>query len=306
MYILVCVDDTDDLSKATSTGRISQHIESALLEAGLAQASEGITRHQLLLDERIAYTSHNSSMCIKLKTVAMNPAEWQQAQQRIAALASEVILREKAEESDPGLCICCPELINKTAELVNFGLAGQKMVLSKQQAYQQAEDCGVWLRELGGDGAGVIGALCGVGLRLSGYDGWFRGKLKTADYGIAGTQITAAELGEKLACPVLLQNRNQLAGGQELVDISPGIKMLLWKHRRAIAIRPLDEAAGLYQICNKRTLTNSARLIAASCEGFVPDNDEEEFMQDSDKRSCFNCLYRRWTADGFICRKNML
>lgn len=31
MYILVCVDDTDDLSKATSTGRISQHIESALL-----------------------------------------------------------------------------------------------------------------------------------------------------------------------------------------------------------------------------------------------------------------------------------
>lgn len=109
-----------------------------------------------------------------------------------------------------------------------------------------------------------------------------------------------------MGCPVLLDKKNQLASGRELVDLSGGVKALLWKHQKAIAIQPLDEAANLYQVCNKRLLTNSASLIAGGCSSFTSDNDEEEFMQDSGKRSCFNCLYRRWTADGFICRKNML
>ena len=40
---------------------------------------------------------------------------------------------------------------------------------------------------------------------------------------------------------------------------------------------------------------------ALACTFFVID-DEEEVVCD-DARSCYNCRYRRWTADSFECMK---
>jgi len=42
-----------------------------------------------------------------------------------------------------------------------------------------------------------------------------------------------------------------------------------------------------------------AALLAARCEGFLPDV-EEELVAD-DPRSCYNCRLRRWTASSFAC-----
>ena len=44
-----------------------------------------------------------------------------------------------------------------------------------------------------------------------------------------------------------------------------------------------------------------AAETAESCTFFVGD-DEEEFVCD-DERSCYNCRYRRWTAESFECMK---
>gem|GEM_PF-752645 len=41
---------------------------------------------------------------------------------------------------------------------------------------------------------------------------------------------------------------------------------------------------------------------ALNCLAFEHDNDEEEEVSDC-ARSCYNCLYRRWTADSFTCMK---
>ena len=60
--ILIGIDDTDD-SESTGTGCLAQRLVGVLGEAGLGSAV-GITRHQLLIDPRIPYTSHNSSACI--------------------------------------------------------------------------------------------------------------------------------------------------------------------------------------------------------------------------------------------------
>lgn len=60
----LCVDDTDDLTKKTSTGKIAEHIKKEAESLG-SVIDYGITRHQLLLDDAIAYTSHNSSMCFR-------------------------------------------------------------------------------------------------------------------------------------------------------------------------------------------------------------------------------------------------
>jgi hypothetical protein len=39
--------------------------------------------------------------------------------------------------------------------------------------------------------------------------------------------------------------------------------------------------------------------MAAGCHGFRPDAEEEQVADDP--RSCYNCRYRRWTADSFVC-----
>ncbi|HZV82279.1 MAG TPA: hypothetical protein VFF53_08935 [Geobacteraceae bacterium] len=43
----------------------------------------------------------------------------------------------------------------------------------------------------------------------------------------------------------------------------------------------------------------SAALLAAHCQKFLPDV-EEELVAD-DPRSCYNCRLRRWTVSSFTC-----
>src|SRR5205823_2316635 len=62
--LLVGVDDTDNLV-SSGTGQLVQRLVARLqgLEVGTVL---GATRHQLLVDPRIPYTSHNSSACIAM------------------------------------------------------------------------------------------------------------------------------------------------------------------------------------------------------------------------------------------------
>jgi hypothetical protein len=56
------IDDTD-VTGSRGTGRLSQELIAELRAHGLGHAV-GATRHHLLVDPRIPYTSHNSSACI--------------------------------------------------------------------------------------------------------------------------------------------------------------------------------------------------------------------------------------------------
>lgn len=170
--IALCVDDTDDLTKETSTGKVAELIAGRVAGLG-GQVELGVTRHQLLLDESVPYTSHNSSMAFTA-WVPQGCCEelWQQA--------AEVVRGEMSAAADPGLCLAVlpgdaddPLLY----ELIDYGRRAKAEYVSKERAYALAGRI-PWLRleELGGDGQGVVGALAGVGLRLSGSDGRFRGK----------------------------------------------------------------------------------------------------------------------------------
>ena len=50
MRIYICVDDTDDLTKSTSTGKIADMIAQEIVKMG-GTMDKGITRHQLLLHD---------------------------------------------------------------------------------------------------------------------------------------------------------------------------------------------------------------------------------------------------------------
>lgn len=69
--LLVGIDDTDD-HWSPGTGRRARALLHELAAAGLG-APAGATRHQLLVDDRIPYTSHNSSACLAWRSAQADP-----------------------------------------------------------------------------------------------------------------------------------------------------------------------------------------------------------------------------------------
>ncbi len=154
--VLIGIDDTDN-ETSPGTGHMARMLMKDCLNRGMKAVS--ITRHQLLLDSRIPYTSHNSSACVAVE------ADDAQAGQ----FAFDFVASRSAEGSDPGVCICRRNDV--TDEMQSFGQRATRQVLEMSEAMEIARKLGVPLRPLGGTGLGVIGALSAVGLRASGQDG---------------------------------------------------------------------------------------------------------------------------------------
>ncbi|OGQ84906.1 MAG: hypothetical protein A2464_14050 [Deltaproteobacteria bacterium RIFOXYC2_FULL_48_10] len=166
MNYIVCIDDTD-MPGTRGTGWLVEGLCGILEEKGLAHTS-AVSRHQLFVHEDIPYTSHNSSMCfeLSLKQGTIEP---------VIGLMAEFLETRSEKGSDPGLCVAeMTEDLDREA-LIEFGRAAKVEVSSKTAAYALARQTGVHLSEHGGTGQGVVGALAGVGLRLFGNDGRYRG-----------------------------------------------------------------------------------------------------------------------------------
>jgi tRNA(Ile2) C34 agmatinyltransferase TiaS len=156
--IYIGLDDTDNLD-SPGTGRLAREIARDL-STGFTVT--GVTRHQLLVDPRIPYTSHNSSAAIGLDETEQVDLKGLFERVRTLMLAGFV------HGSDPGLCVAGAAA---AAALSGFGQRAQREVLSQAEARAQAEAHGVLLAGLGGSQDGVIGALSAVGLAASGEDG---------------------------------------------------------------------------------------------------------------------------------------
>jgi hypothetical protein len=169
MKLLICIDDTDNLD-SIGTGQLLENLCAALEEQGLAKGGF-VTRHQLLIHEDIDYTSHNSSMCCEAET---------DDAAAVVSFAKTHLEAHAAEGSDPGLCILQLRAGDDYRLLTAFGRRAQTEVLKKADAYDAARRFPetLSLSEHGGTGDGVIGALAGAGLRLSGADGRIKGKLR--------------------------------------------------------------------------------------------------------------------------------
>jgi hypothetical protein len=167
MNILISIDDTDDID-SRGTGEIAELLAQGLVDRGLASCGR-VTRHQLLIHPAIAYTSHNSSMCF--------PAEIDEGSlEAVTAWCQTALAEESVAAADPGLCVAAVDRLAEPDALVAYGRSAKERVYTKAEAYEIAAGLGVHLSEHGGTGIGVIGALAGAGLRLSGDDGRFKGK----------------------------------------------------------------------------------------------------------------------------------
>jgi hypothetical protein len=55
---------------------------------------------------------------------------------------------------------------------------------------------------------------------------------------------------------------------------------------------------------NDRDDVRIAGLIADTCPDYSLDEDDEDYCDGT--RTCFNCRYRRWLAEGFSCVRGHL
>jgi len=96
MKVYIGFDDTDNIDADVGTGKLARRFEKQL-PAGCSL--RGVVRQQLLVDDRIPYTSHNSAACLIVE--APDIAILDTLRER----AVGHIEKESLTGSDPGLCI---------------------------------------------------------------------------------------------------------------------------------------------------------------------------------------------------------
>ncbi len=166
MRLLLGIDDTDVLGHRPGTGRLARDL-GAHLEQHESVRLIGVIRHQLLVDPRIPYTSHNSPACLILEGNGSSNG----AVRRLFDVAADYVVRRCAPGSDPGICLVGQTAVQ--AQIGDFGRRAASEVLAKSEALDLARRHGLLLHELGGSGDGVIGALAAVGLTAEGNAGRF-------------------------------------------------------------------------------------------------------------------------------------
>jgi hypothetical protein len=242
MQILVSIDDTDNL-ESRGTGEIASLLAKLLEERGWGKARV-ITRHQLLVHPDIPYTSHNSAMCFAAEIEEQYFVEYLQ-------MARQFLANESAPGSDPGLCVVALEHLKNKVELKEFAFKAKKIVLNKEEAYEVAAKTGAYLSEHGGEGIGVIGALAGAGLRLSGMDGRLRGKLKVnAPTGF----ITAGEIKQQSGVEVVQSTEGQLIADHETICLGETVKAIMLNGRTTLLVFPNKAEDAMWQTCTKNYL----------------------------------------------------
>jgi len=162
VILLLGIDDTDNES-SRGTGYQARRLGHTIQESGLGEL-RAVTRHQLLVDSRIDYTSRNSSACLVLE------ANKDYVPALIDLARSELIAR-CAPDSKVGISLA--ELSAVDDAIQEFGRAAKNKVLSIDAAQSPGHQREIHIEGIKGSGAGVIGALAAIGLHASGNDGRF-------------------------------------------------------------------------------------------------------------------------------------
>jgi len=162
MKIYMGFDDTDVLGAKIGTGRLVRMFEKKLPPGARLW---GALRHQLLMDPRIPFTSHNSPACavVEIDDESLIGELIERAIAHIMELASP--------GSDPGLCVARDDA--DLAEIVAFGLSCTEEIETQARAIEITNRAGVHLSGHGGTNDGIIGATAAVGLSVYGWSGRF-------------------------------------------------------------------------------------------------------------------------------------
>ncbi|MBW2605725.1 MAG: hypothetical protein JRE28_15695 [Deltaproteobacteria bacterium] len=234
MKLLIAIDDTDSI-ESRGTGQLAQIMIEKIEQMRWGTCSM-ITRHQLFVHEDIPYTSHNSAMCFEAD---IDKHRYDQ----LIGFGMQFLETESEEGSDPGLCVVNMDNGLNTDLLTAFGRRAKTEVVEKSTAYAIANDLGIHLSEHGGDGQGIVGALAGTGLRLTGNDGRFRGWFH---YGKAGETIPVKDLLADGFVDMVRSKEGEIIAPELSVLLSEEkIKTVLQDHRQVVLVRNTTPACSI-------------------------------------------------------------
>ncbi|MBN2790038.1 MAG: hypothetical protein JXR69_07600 [Candidatus Delongbacteria bacterium] len=231
MNFYIAIDDTDNIGTA-GTGEILENLIVELSDKFETSFSR-VTRHQLLVHKDIKYTSHNSSMCSSaFVDTSIIPF--------IIDHSIEFLTKNCAEGSDPGLCIVDIDKVNDNGveKIKKWGSDAKRNVLCKKDAYLLAKETGIHLSEHGGTGDGIIGALAGIGLRLSGNDGRFKGKF---DLDVKNGFIKVRDILLSPSIDIVTTECGSKLSPDDEVFITDKLKTILKDHKSVLMIRKNKE-----------------------------------------------------------------
>lgn len=226
--ILVCIDDTDNL-ESKGTGHLAEILRRDIERLYGAKTSR-ITRHQLYVSDEIPYTSHNSAMCFKTEMDIKFLDE-------MILHAGRFLETHSAEGSDPGLCVAVTDRIKDREKLIGFGLDATKIVLTKEDATRLADELKIHLSEHGGTGGGIIGALSGVGLRLYGNNGRFKGWLSIDEN---NRNITVEKLLKDYDIDEVRDISGNNPGLNDVINLDERIKTVLLDGRSVLPVKQIE------------------------------------------------------------------
>lgn len=235
MKIYLGFDDTDVLGAAIGTGRLVRMYEEKL-PAGARLW--GVLRHQLLVDDRIPYTSHNSPACavVEVDDTGLVPELIDRAIAHIAEFASP--------GSDPGLCVARED--DRLGAVIDFGLACTNTVRTQDEAKTASATCGIHLSGHGGTNDGIIGATAAVGLSAYGWSGRFIefGRLRELPNPIRADQLLAHGIQ-----PVSLDRDASVIPADAVINSNGWLSPRLWGGR---PVQPVQLENGAWVSMGKR------------------------------------------------------
>ncbi len=213
MRIYIGFDDTDTSDSDRGTGKLARWFEGELPKTCRLW---GVVRQQLLLDNSIPYTTHNSSACAIVETSNHCSID------DLISRAIHHIERYFIPGSDPGLCVASEDN-PALSKLILFGRACTTRVVTQKEALQAA--LGSHLSGHGGTNDGIIGAAAAVGLTAYGWGGRFIefGRLRDLP-----ERVYASDL-ERLGLAVVSIDRDaQVPAPEDVVDTKGWLRPRLW------------------------------------------------------------------------------
>jgi tRNA(Ile2) C34 agmatinyltransferase TiaS len=221
MRFYVGLDDTDTADSDRGTGKLARWFED-----GLPAPCRlfGVVRQQLLLDDAIPYTTHNSSACAIVESPDGSFAE------ELISRAVAHIEHHFIPGSDPGLCLAHEGHPGLT-ELISFGRRCAAKVVTQKDAIHAAG--GVHLSGHGGTNDGIIGAAAAVGLTAYGWGGRFIEYGRLRDF---PNEVLVADL-ERAGISVVTVDRDALVVPPgDLVRTNDWLRPRLWGGRPVLPV----------------------------------------------------------------------
>ncbi len=235
MKLYLGFDDTDHLASDYGTGKMVRWFQERLPDGCQCQ---GIVRQQLLVDDSIPYTSHNSAACMIVdswSTVSLD---------KIIESAAAHIKAHAAAGSDPGLCVALADDPALEA-LVAYGHLCTQRVSNQKEALDAAQK--IHLSGHGGTNDGIIGAAAAVGLTHSGWSGRF---IEWGELRAWSQCTTVANLREKGIQVVSVDRDAMVPAPNDTVLTNGWLRPRLLGYRPALLIKPVGP--GLWENLDRR------------------------------------------------------